>query len=463
MIVTPVKSRLGSSRHKVAPKIVSPGVKDVSTFSLDEEDEEDTVAVVVDKNKKHQEAEAEAEEEVEYWQEASKENDDQSQKLESKAIVSKISYLPSTAMAYKIVHKATGSLGGNGYNGAIYGELTIGSMQKVINVLKEQCKMDSQSRFLDVGAGLGKPNFHAAQDPKVRVSVGIELEEIRWQLSMQNLLFMVNHQKKEQAKLDKATTTTTAVNTIVIKEDKKNKKNSKKTAGKTSQNEEEVVEEEEEALVNIVTPIPTRERGVVNPTSQPSSRQTDPEGSVEVAVGSGGLGAGGVNFVVGDIDTADSLDPFTHIYMYDLGFPPPLQRSIAEKFHRSVHARYLISYRCPRRVIDEYGYKVRPICQINTSMFGSGENHMAYFYERIMDEEGTSTRNKLPPRKADRVTLPGRCALEEDVQVYCDPAFTKAVQLAAGPLDELADHVQEVTNAFMNAARPKRERKARQL
>lgn len=26
-------------------------------------------------------------------------------------------------------------------------------------------------------------------------------------------------------------------------------------------------------------------------------------------------------------------DPFTHIYMFDLGFPPPLQKSIAHKFN----------------------------------------------------------------------------------------------------------------------------------
>ena len=33
---------------------------------------------------------------------------------------------------YKIIQKCTGGLGGNGYNGAIYGELTQHSMQKVI-------------------------------------------------------------------------------------------------------------------------------------------------------------------------------------------------------------------------------------------------------------------------------------------------------------------------------------------
>lgn len=47
--------------------------------------------------------------------------------------------------------------------------------------------MDAQSRFIDVGSGLGKPNFHVAQSPGVRLSVGIELEHIRWQLAMYNL------------------------------------------------------------------------------------------------------------------------------------------------------------------------------------------------------------------------------------------------------------------------------------
>ena len=78
----------------------------------------------------------------------------------------------------------------------------------------------------------------------------------------------------------------------------------------------------------------------------------------------------GVNFMMGDIDMATSLDPFTHIYMYDLGFPPPLQQSIAVKFNNSVHARYLVSYRPPKRVIEEYGYDVECIDRLCTNMFG---------------------------------------------------------------------------------------------
>jgi hypothetical protein len=183
---------------------------------------------------------------------------------------------------YKVIHKATGVLGGNGYNGAIYGELTVGSMQKVIDFLVSECELSQASRFIDVGSGLGKPNFHALQSPEVSLSLGVELEEIRWILAMHNLNFYFNALSKDTAL------------------------------------------------------IPNHN----------------------------------INFICADIDAAHSLDPFTHVYMYDLGFPPDLQKSIANKFNQSVYPRYLISYRPPRRVIDEYGYEVEFIHQMNTKMYG---------------------------------------------------------------------------------------------
>ena len=95
---------------------------------------------------------------------------------------SKISIAPETHLVYKLVRKSSGALGGNGATGAIYGELTMHSMQRVIDFLKEKCELTSSSRFIDIGSGLGKPNFHAAQDPACRISIGIELEDIRWQV-----------------------------------------------------------------------------------------------------------------------------------------------------------------------------------------------------------------------------------------------------------------------------------------
>jgi hypothetical protein len=56
--------------------------------------------------------------------------------------------------------------------------------------------------------------------------------------------------------------------------------------------------------------------------------------------------------------------------MYDLGFPPDLQESIAQKFNTSTYAEWFISYRPPHRVINDYGYDVEFISQMMTSMHG---------------------------------------------------------------------------------------------
>mmetsp|Transcript_11506 Transcript_11506/g.18785 ORF Transcript_11506/g.18785 Transcript_11506/m.18785 type:complete len:392 (+) Transcript_11506:75-1250(+) len=295
--------------------------------------------------------------------------------LESESRVKKI---------YKIVQKSTGALGGNGYNGAIYGELTLHSMQKVIDFMVDKCEMGVNSMFIDVGSGLGKPNFHACQDPGVRVSIGIELEEIRWQLAMQNLK-------------------------TVLKETRDN-------------------------ATSPASPASTSER--IDHHLYP-----------------------GVNFIHGDIFDVVSTDPFTHIYMYDLGFPPPLQQKIAEYFNNSTHATYLVSYRPPRRVIGEYGYEVEEIGKMPTSMTGSGESHTAYFYKRTNSPAPLKARAgvsmlQVPPRESSH---------PEISEVVCSNYFRHSIELALGPVDELSEHVEKVSNKILNSGRPKRERKSRNL
>lgn len=266
---------------------------------------------------------------------------------------------------YKIIQKSTGATGGNGYNGAIYGELTAGSMQKVINFLVDSCELNSASRFIDVGAGLGKPNFHALQSPRVCLSIGVELEEIRWLLSIHNL----------------------------------------------------------KSYLSALT-------------------RDDEDLSLNHAI----------NFIHADIDEAQSLDPFTHIYMYDLGFPPPLQQSIARKFNQSVHPRYLISYRPPRRVIHEYGYQVEHLHQMNTKMFGSGESHMAYFYRK---KAAASRPPSLPKQK--HITLSYRSAdgEDEEVKCSCDALFVKAIEQSKS-LEALKSFADEVVSDHLNSARTTR-------
>jgi hypothetical protein len=162
--------------------------------------------------------------------------------------------------------------------------------------------------------------------------------------------------------------------------------------------------------------------------------------------------------------------------MYDLGFPPPLQQKIAEYFNLSTHARYLVSYRPPRRVIHEYGYQVKEVGKINTSMTGagppspslphplplsgSGENHTAYFYERINTpapcrSRPNTTLFRIPPRPS----LAG--GEEEGELVVCSNKFLNCVQLAVGPLESCQAYVNDITASVLQAGRPKRERKPR--
>ena len=142
------------------------------------------------------------------------------------------------------------------------------SMQRCINILIDKCEMTSQSRFIDVGSGLGKPNFHASQYPGVRLSIGVELEQIRWQLAMTNFDKILPHMDD-----------------------------------------------------NLVS-----SRSNNNPET---NNNNDDDNDIRLY--------GGVNFIVGDIDNFSSTDPFTHIYMYDLGFPPPLQQRIAGYHHHHHH------------------------------------------------------------------------------------------------------------------------------
>ena len=94
---------------------------------------------------------------------------------------------PNVEHAYRIIRRLTGNIGGNGYHGPIYGELTMGSMQKIVNLLMKHTGFGKASRFIDVGSGIGKPNIHVAQDPGVAFSCGVEVHFPRWTLGMINL------------------------------------------------------------------------------------------------------------------------------------------------------------------------------------------------------------------------------------------------------------------------------------
>lgn len=233
---------------------------------------------------------------------------------------------------YKAIRKQTGCLGGNAAGGAIYGEITQSSFQRIVDYMKENCELSASSLFLDVGSGLGKPNFHVAIDPGCEVSYGIELEDLRWQLSLHNL--------KSVLSLDV------------------NKKKLNRTV-----------------------------------------------------------------FTAGDITHARTLNPFSHIYSFDVGFPPNVMDELAVIFNRST-ARYFASFHSPRKVIDMYGFDVENIGRIATSMAGSSEGHTCYFYSRCESPESVKKESaSTPVMKRDPTKTEDNNDDEEGALLHIDPLF----------------------------------------
>ena len=221
----------------------------------------------------------------------------------------------SVRQVYTIIRKLTGSIGGNGAFGPIYGELTMGSMQKMVNLMKEHTGFDSSSRFIDVGSGIGKPNLHVAQDPGVEFSYGIEIEQSRWLLGLNCL----------KGVLDAA-----------YEQHRKHGSNGG-------------VPDEERIHHQCI-------------------------------------------FVLGDIRGARSFDPFTHVYMFSIGFPPALWCVLSDMWNRST-SQYLICYHGPKDIIHSYEFDVELVTQTPTSMHGSKEGHMGYIYRRTATTTTTTSNS----------------------------------------------------------------------
>ncbi|OWZ24624.1 hypothetical protein PHMEG_000305 [Phytophthora megakarya] len=263
---------------------------------------------------------------------------------------------------YKAIRKQTGSLGGNAAGGAIYGEITQASFQRVVDYLKEKCELSKTSRFLDVGSGLGKPNFHVSVDPGVQVSYGIELEELRWHLSLHNL------------------------------------------------------------------------RSVLSLDSQ----RNKPLSTV---------------FTAGDITHAHTFEPFSHVYSFDVGFPPDVMDKMADMFNRS-SAKYFASFHAPRKVVETYGFAVENIGRVATNMAGSSEGHQCYFYRRVesTDEESEPENEEV----SVKMSPPNNSANGPAMAV--DPLFSKGIELLKGGREGMLEWVADFFGQA-NAGRTRRQKR----
>lgn len=268
---------------------------------------------------------------------------------------------PNVDSVYKIVRKLTGSIGGNGYSGPIYGELTKNSMQKMVDLMVEHTDFSSSSRFIDVGSGIGKPNLHVAQYPGVEFSCGVEMEHNRWSLGMTCLKACLNAAVLER----------------------------EETLADTEENDQLLLQ-------------------------------------------------GNTMFMHNNILEAKTFDPFTHVYMFSIGFPPELWEGLSTMWNKSDAGacQYLICYSPPKKIIETYEFDVELLIQIPTSMHGSKESHMGYIYRRTNPNK-KSKKKKTSSEKA----------------VACDPLFKPSYKLVKSGLKALEREVDRQVKEEMGGSR----------
>jgi len=113
--------------------------------------------------------------------------------------------------------------------------------------------------------------------------------------------------------------------------------------------------------------------------------------------------SGNCYFAHGNILEAKTFDPFTHVYQFDVGFPPPLLAQEAVQFNKS-QAKCLVSFQPPKVIMDTHGFDVRFLEKVSTSMHGSSERHSCFLYLRE-DFLSTSAKPKCDPLFAEAQRL----------------------------------------------------------
>lgn len=217
---------------------------------------------------------------------------------------------------YKVIGQATGAVGGYGHDGAIYGEITVGTLQKIVESMRNHLDFSSESSFLDIGSGLGKPNLHVAVDPGVVHSFGVELEELRWKLSMHNL------------------------------------------------------------------------RNCLAKCAPFRAQRPN------------------IHFAHADVTDIKHFSPVSHVYMFDVGFPPSALLQIANAFNVSKTVQGLVSFQPPRRIIGQFFFAVELVDKVSTTMHGSSEGHTAYIYRAKRFKPSSSSSSSSSPSSSSLFATP---------------------------------------------------------
>jgi hypothetical protein len=153
-----------------------------------------------------------------------------------------------------------------------------------------------------------------------------------------------------------------------------------------------------------------------------------------------------VMFQQTNITAAKTLDPFTHVYMFDTGFPPHVSVQIAAAFNASRHTQYLVCFHRPKLVLGEWGLAAECVARVPTSMAGSSEGHLCYIYQataaRDIGGNGYSGDTAAAALGGNRRRV--------------DPVFAASMQLLDAGMGECLAFASQAIAAIHSAPRTRR-------
>ena len=135
---------------------------------------------------------------------------------------------------------------------------------------------------------------------------------------------------------------------------------------------------------------------------------------------------GNTMFLFNTIIKAETFDPFTHVYIIDVDFPPDLWEKLATMWNHSNLrlCQYLICYAAPKYLAEYVFFAVKLVAQTNTLMHGFLKIHMVYVY---------------------------RCTQNH---ILCNPLFKSSYNLVKGGLKGLKNIVNQQVKKEMNEQSP---------
>ncbi|OII76277.1 hypothetical protein cand_006750 [Cryptosporidium andersoni] len=225
----------------------------------------------------------------------------------------------------------------------MYGETREKSLRNVFRIMSKY-GMDENSILLDIGSGRGVPNIVASYQLGIFSSIGIELDEKAYCLSLSNVLYTLNDQIQKYTEYSMENN----ANNNKAKLNETQEKNARNCVNDNLEfNEiflkEKIYKHKDNSATNFEEKLRRR-----------------------------------IGFFRGDATSLDKMEPVSHIYSFDAAMPAWMVKKFVDLFNESTTSFCYVSYR--KDLIESLGLRGIKLHGISTQMAGSGEGRMCWLY-----------------------------------------------------------------------------------